>query len=197
MSGTSIYECIAEILTDGDIKLSKYKSKKSGMTICIAEADGPLVGATEAHDDDGLPHTLEHLVFMGSEKYPYKSKRTPFVRPWQSPVPPLVESTTLEVNYPSDEDEHGLVIAAWRGPLANDYSQLISIQILMDYLTDTSVSPLNRELIETDDPLCNQVDYTVIENYESCIYVHLSNVPVKKLQEVKENGHYESKIRST
>ena len=28
--------------------------------------------ATEAHDDDGLPHTLEHLVFMGSESYPYK-----------------------------------------------------------------------------------------------------------------------------
>ena len=28
--------------------------------------------ATEAHDDDGLPHTLEHLVFMGSENYPYK-----------------------------------------------------------------------------------------------------------------------------
>ena len=30
--------------------------------------------ATEAHDDDGLPHTLEHLVFMGSEEYPYKVK---------------------------------------------------------------------------------------------------------------------------
>lgn len=30
------------------------------------------VSATEAHDDDGLPHTLEHIVFMGSEKYPYK-----------------------------------------------------------------------------------------------------------------------------
>lgn len=28
--------------------------------------------ATEAHDDDGLPHTLEHLVFLGSELYPYK-----------------------------------------------------------------------------------------------------------------------------
>ena len=28
--------------------------------------------ATEAHDHDGLPHTLEHLIFMGSEKYPYK-----------------------------------------------------------------------------------------------------------------------------
>ena len=32
----------------------------------------PFILATEAHDDDGLPHTLEHIVFMGSEKYPYK-----------------------------------------------------------------------------------------------------------------------------
>lgn len=28
--------------------------------------------STEAHDDDGLPHTLEHLIFLGSELYPYK-----------------------------------------------------------------------------------------------------------------------------
>lgn len=28
--------------------------------------------ATEAFDDDGLPHTLEHLIFLGSEEYPYK-----------------------------------------------------------------------------------------------------------------------------
>lgn len=27
---------------------------------------------TEALDDDGLPHTLEHLIFLGSEDYPYK-----------------------------------------------------------------------------------------------------------------------------
>ncbi len=45
--------------------------------------EGAFVLATEAHDDDGCPHvrsftlsdifqTLEHLVFMGSENYPYK-----------------------------------------------------------------------------------------------------------------------------
>lgn len=28
--------------------------------------------ATEAHDDDGIPHTLEHLIFLGSENYPFK-----------------------------------------------------------------------------------------------------------------------------
>ena len=31
-----------------------------------------MFAATEAHDDDGLPHTLAHLVFLGSEDYPYK-----------------------------------------------------------------------------------------------------------------------------
>lgn len=28
--------------------------------------------ATESFDDDGLPHTLEHLIYLGSENYPYK-----------------------------------------------------------------------------------------------------------------------------
>jgi len=32
-----------------------------------------LFAATEACDDDGLPHTLEHLVFLGSEDYPFKA----------------------------------------------------------------------------------------------------------------------------
>ena len=37
-----------------------------------------LVLATEAdtnewsHKDDGLPHTLEHLIFLGSDLFPYK-----------------------------------------------------------------------------------------------------------------------------
>ena len=35
------------------------------------------IPATEAHDHDGLPHTLEHLVFMGSELYPYKVRDCP------------------------------------------------------------------------------------------------------------------------
>ena len=41
------------------------------------DVEGPLVNAhvvvsTECESDDGLPHTLEHLVFLGSEKFPYK-----------------------------------------------------------------------------------------------------------------------------
>jgi Zn-dependent M16 (insulinase) family peptidase len=60
-----------------DVRLTKYRSKKTGLKLCLAAVEGPLVNgfltlATETHDDDGLPHTLEHLIFMGSEEYPAK-----------------------------------------------------------------------------------------------------------------------------
>lgn len=49
----------------------------TGIRVFTANVECPVVKgnfvfATEAHDDDGLPHTLEHLVFLGSEDYPYK-----------------------------------------------------------------------------------------------------------------------------
>jgi len=64
-------------ISNSDIPVAKYKSKLTGLTIAIAKAETPVVNGyfclpTEAHDDDGLPHILEHLVFLGSEDYPYK-----------------------------------------------------------------------------------------------------------------------------
>jgi len=57
--------------------VDKYRSRKTGLTIVLARAESPIVNgyfclATEADDHDGLPHTLEHLVFLGSEDYPFK-----------------------------------------------------------------------------------------------------------------------------
>jgi Zn-dependent M16 (insulinase) family peptidase len=71
------YELLFTTEVNGVIPVHKYKSKKSALKVIIAEVDGPVVNgyfvlATEAHDDDGLPHTLEHLIFLGSESYPYK-----------------------------------------------------------------------------------------------------------------------------
>ena len=71
------FDLISSVTGDGDLLVNKYKSTTTGMTAVVANVDGPLVNgflaiATEAHDDDGIPHTLEHLVFLGSEDYPYK-----------------------------------------------------------------------------------------------------------------------------
>jgi len=49
----------------------------TGLRAWIAQVRDPLVHgfftlATESFKDDGCPHTLEHLVFLGSEDFPYK-----------------------------------------------------------------------------------------------------------------------------
>ncbi|KAI8993250.1 Metalloenzyme, LuxS/M16 peptidase-like protein [Pilobolus umbonatus] len=59
------------------IEIKRYRSSKTGLTAVHADIDGPLVSGflslgTKVTNDEGYPHTLEHLVFLGSEKYPYK-----------------------------------------------------------------------------------------------------------------------------
>ncbi|XP_067141202.1 uncharacterized protein C05D11.1-like [Centruroides vittatus] len=71
------YQILCQLKYEGEIPVTKYQSKKTGLKICIFEMERPIVSgyftfATETHDDDGLPHTLEHLIFMGSELYPFK-----------------------------------------------------------------------------------------------------------------------------
>ncbi|TFK77013.1 hypothetical protein BDN72DRAFT_830184 [Pluteus cervinus] len=60
-----------------DIAISKWRSRVTGLSVVHLDYDAPIVKgyfvvATEIFDDSGCPHTLEHLVFMGSEKYPHK-----------------------------------------------------------------------------------------------------------------------------
>jgi len=62
-------------------RVTKYTSSKTGLRMIHADVEGPMVqgfivlsSETAPLDGDGLPHTLEHLVFMGSEDYPYKGK---------------------------------------------------------------------------------------------------------------------------
>ncbi|KAI5865602.1 Metalloenzyme, LuxS/M16 peptidase-like protein [Durotheca rogersii] len=57
--------------------VTQYISERSGMQVVVADREGPKVNgyftlATEIFDDSGAPHTLEHLVFMGSKSYHYK-----------------------------------------------------------------------------------------------------------------------------
>ncbi|KAJ7487689.1 Metalloenzyme, LuxS/M16 peptidase-like protein [Mycena galericulata] len=60
-----------------DVQVSKWRSRVTGLSVVHLDYEAPIVNgyfavATEIFDDTGCPHTLEHLVFMGSEKYPYK-----------------------------------------------------------------------------------------------------------------------------
>ncbi|KAH8835156.1 Metalloenzyme, LuxS/M16 peptidase-like protein [Flagelloscypha sp. PMI_526] len=59
------------------VAVSKYRSPRTGLSVVHLDYESPIVNGyfvvgTEIFDDSGCPHTLEHLVFMGSKKYPYK-----------------------------------------------------------------------------------------------------------------------------
>ena len=78
-SSSSSYRLVSEIKeneTISKIPIKKYISNATGMRLYVCNINGPVVEgyfslATEAADDDGLPHTLEHMIFLGSEDYPY------------------------------------------------------------------------------------------------------------------------------
>ncbi|KAH9064309.1 Metalloenzyme, LuxS/M16 peptidase-like protein [Lactarius vividus] len=60
-----------------DVTVSSWRSRVTGLGVVHLDYEAPIVNgyfvvATEIFNDTGCPHTLEHLVFMGSEKYPYK-----------------------------------------------------------------------------------------------------------------------------
>ncbi|XP_050051775.1 uncharacterized protein C05D11.1-like [Dermacentor andersoni] len=348
------FQEVCVVRTDGDLPLAKYRSTKTGMTVCVSEFDGPLISgylciATEAQDDDGLPHTLEHLIFMGSEDYPFKGildqlanrclasgtnawtdsdhtcytmttagskgflnllpiyldhilypllteaafitevhhvngegedagvvycemqarentgeslcmlnllrtlypapcgyryetgglmrnlrestdnqkvrmyhrnfyrpenlcvivagsvspkevlkalepferkiiakgQRKSFTRPWQKPVPPITGPLDSTVPYPCDDDDHGLVYVAFRGPPLKACEDIAALLVMQDYLTDTSVSPLQKLFVETEDPYCSMVKASFIENKESCFYFGFENVTKGKLRMIK------------
>jgi Zn-dependent M16 (insulinase) family peptidase len=57
--------------------VKKWRSTRTGLQVTLVDQASPIVNgyfavATEILNDSGCPHTLEHLIFMGSKKYPYK-----------------------------------------------------------------------------------------------------------------------------
>ncbi|WBW74562.1 mitochondrial protease Sdd3 [Schizosaccharomyces osmophilus] len=64
-------------------EVKKWTNDATGFTVaCVntptTRVNGSFVVATEAHDNSGCPHTLEHLCFMGSKKYPMNGILTNF-----------------------------------------------------------------------------------------------------------------------
>ncbi|GFZ50626.1 hypothetical protein JCM24511_08384 [Saitozyma sp. JCM 24511] len=59
------------------VKVAKWRSEKTGLTVVVGDHQAPVTNghfaiASEIFDDTGRPHTLEHLIFLGSKSYPFK-----------------------------------------------------------------------------------------------------------------------------
>ena len=67
---TQHWELQSRLNISGVLPVYKYKSRRTGLTVVLAQSDSPIVNgyfclATEAWTEEGLPHTLEHLIFLG------------------------------------------------------------------------------------------------------------------------------------
>ena len=79
MNQTGSFKLVSQVTPDETackLPVQKFISERTGMRLYVCSVAGPVVEgyftlATEACDDDGLPHTLEHMIFLGSEDYPY------------------------------------------------------------------------------------------------------------------------------
>ena len=61
---------------------------------------------------------------------------------------------------------------------------MFATMVLMEYLTETSVSPLQARFVESESPLASSVGYSFIENRESTVYLMFQNVPLDKIPTV-------------
>jgi Zn-dependent M16 (insulinase) family peptidase len=109
-----------------------------------------------------------------------------YTRPWQDPVPPLPANANISIEFPTDDETSGMVLVGSRGPGSNNRHDLAAINVIMDYLTDTSIAPLQKYLVEIPEPYCNDVGYELIEHSESCLYIQADNVSKEKLAATKE-----------
>jgi len=118
------------------------------------------------------------------EKISAKGPLPPMTRPWTSKVAPLEESVNKLVEYGADDEDSGMLTVSWRAPKSKDLYPMTALGILLEYLTDTAVSPLQKEFVEKLPPLANHVSYSIIENSEGIFYVHFRNVPTERLEEI-------------
>ena len=108
------------------------------------------------------------------------------MRPWQTPCPPLPESVEQTIKFPSDDEDSGLVYLGWRGPSGvKDLIEFFATLCLMEYLTESSVSPLRAAFVENKDPLASAVAYSIIEQSDCVTYLMFENVPTEKIEKVK------------
>lgn len=97
----------------------------------------------------------------------------------------MKETVSKKIVYPSDCEDCGIVHVGWRGPnCTKENLKLTACSVLLRYLSETSVSPLQREMVEINDPYASIVSYNIIENYESCLYLSFENVPLEKSDSV-------------
>lgn len=111
---------------------------------------------------------------------------TPNKRPFVDSVPdePLQKTVVKEVLFPDTDESMGEALVSWIGPVASDTLLNVAIDLLGSYFSDSAISVFNRALIEIENPLATDVDYSTNDYVRTGIIFSFSGVPTESLRDL-------------
>jgi len=105
-----------------------------------------------------------------------------FDRPFSSPVPRPDAQQLVRMEFPAEDETTGAIgELCWHGPKWEDLECIAALRMLMAYLTQDSVSPLRKALVETNPPLCGKIHAGLHEYSSHLINITLNDVDVEQL----------------
>ncbi|KAJ3248634.1 Presequence protease, mitochondrial [Chytriomyces hyalinus] len=87
-----------------------------------------------------------------------------------------LQSIVDTVTFPSQDEAHGSMMFAWRGPMSSEFRDIVALDIVLRYLQDSSASPLYQAFVENDEPWAAEVDYDVKSYLQSALVLYFSGV---------------------
>ncbi|KAK6203563.1 Metalloenzyme, LuxS/M16 peptidase-like protein [Scheffersomyces amazonensis] len=100
--------------------------------------------------------------------------------------PPLENIHVTEVKFPDNDESMGELLISWIGPVADDLVANMGLDMVGAYLTNSPISLLNKHLVEIENPLATDIDYTTDDYLRTTINFTVSGVPTDKLHVVDE-----------
>ncbi|AET39052.1 Sdd3p Ecym_3585 [Eremothecium cymbalariae DBVPG len=113
-------------------------------------------------------------------------RKRPFLDSPSSQIPRKL-SQTIEstVEFPELDESQGEVVISWIGFPYTDHLNDLAASLLFDYLTDSSLSPFNKYLVEIENPLASRVRYHTSDYMRTIINLNVEGVPTEKLNDAK------------
>ncbi|RCK65426.1 hypothetical protein Cantr_01093 [Candida viswanathii] len=143
--------------------------------------DNLCVIITGSVDQDEL---LEIMTEFDNElpELPLVPNKRPFVDSKHDE--PLKEVIVKEVEFPEQDESMGELLISWIGPNGSDTLVNVAIDMVGSYFTDSAISVFNKNLIEVENPLATDVDYSTDDYYRTAISFTFNGVPTEKLGEL-------------
>lgn len=106
----------------------------------------------------------------------------PFVDTPDSQIPEKrTQIARSVIEFPEADESQGEILLSWIGEKYDSYERDLAVSMLLEYYTESSISPFNKEMIEIEDPYANSVDYYTDDYLRTIINLNLHGVPTEKL----------------